>query len=723
MAVPVDAIMTARSYIHADAYTDEPAGAQPRPAPLAMPTQMLGERGPQRARSGPRSHYWRKAIVGFAAVALTIWAVREMYEVVSVAETTPLEWALLALFAVNFAWIGFAFATATAGFCVLVVRAFGKRSAAGAEAPIVTRTAVLFPVYNEDPAHVFATVKATAEALDAAAPGRFEAFILSDTNDADAALAEEEAYLALREGLAAHIRVFYRRRTINLARKSGNIEDFVTRWGGRYDHMIVFDADSVMETQTLLELVRRMQADPDAGLIQTVPRLVGARTLFARAQQFAARLYGPVLAAGYAWWAQNEGNFWGHNAIIRIRAFAEAAGLPSLPGSAPFGGAILSHDFVEAALLRRAGWTVQIANDLEGSYEECPPTIIDIGVRDRRWAQGNLQHTKVLLRARGLTWTSRLHLIIGVMSYLASPMWLLLILTGMALSLQAQFLRPEYFPGEFSLFPRWPVIDDARALALFGVTMAILFAPKLYGLAAAAVDAPWRRRIGAVRTTLGVLMESVISILTAPLLMATQTAAVLSILFGRDTGWTPQQREAGGYAPADVLRRHAGHMLFGLALMGAALAISPVFAAWLSPAGVALMLAGPISLWTGGRRAGEAARRMGLMTTPEELDPPASVAASRAARAVFGKLPARAVSELVESPALQLRRLPLIDRRWPLTDGEPHPPAALAAARIALARDLAAALAAMPKAERLALINDPDVMQAAQRRFAGRVSP
>lgn len=230
-------------------------------------------------------------------------------------------------------------------------------------------------------------------------------------------------------------------------------------------------------------------------MIQTIPALINGTTLMARVQQFAARIYGPVVGTGLAWWVQKEGNFWGHNAIIRTEAFMSAAGLPHLSGRPPFGGHILSHDFVEAALIRRAGWSVTIAADLSGSFEECPPSIIDLAVRDRRWCQGNLQHSRII-GTKGLHWISRLHLTTGIMSYLSSPFWLLLILSGLLLALQAHFIRPEYFTEQFSLFPTWPVMDSARALQLFYITMGILFSPKIFGLLLLMFDGEMCRTLG-----------------------------------------------------------------------------------------------------------------------------------------------------------------------------------------------------------------------------------
>ena len=190
-----------------------------------------------------------------------------------------------------------------------------------------------------------------------------------------------------------------------------------------------------------------------------------------------------------------DGNYWGHNAIIRTRAFADHCGLPDLPGKPPFGGHILSHDFVEAALIRRAGYTVYMLPDLGGSYEESPPSLIDLAARDRRWCQGNLQHARII-GARGFTLATRQHLAHGIMGYLASPLWMAQLLVGIVLVLQSHYIRPEYFTKEFSLFPDWPRFDYERALQLFELTIGILLAPKFLGLLVALIDTKTRRGSG-----------------------------------------------------------------------------------------------------------------------------------------------------------------------------------------------------------------------------------
>ena len=187
--------------------------------------------------------------------------------------------------------------------------------------------------------------------------------------------------------------------------------------------MVVLDADSLMSGETLARLVRLMEAHPEVGVIQTAPRVVRARSLFARVQQFASRLYGPMFAAGMHYWQLGDSPYWGHNAILRVAPFMEHCSLPRLSGRPPFGGDILSHDFVEAALLGRAGWSVWLAFDLSGSYEETPGSLLEEMQRDQRWCQGNLQHLRLLF-TEGLSTAHRALFLNGIFSYISAVLWL-----------------------------------------------------------------------------------------------------------------------------------------------------------------------------------------------------------------------------------------------------------------------------------------------------------
>lgn len=616
-----------------DALTERPApvptlrerAAMPPPAPLAMPVQSLRRWSDddRRVRKAPelwRTPYLARVIAFGGMAAVTGVGAWQMYRVVEAGGVTLLEWLFLVLFVVNFSWIALAFTTGILGAAHLLRHGLSRRP----ERPehLSARTAVVMPIYNESPARVFGTVQAIAEDVIATGHGAaFDFFFLSDTTDPDIWIAEERAFLALRERMP-DIGIFYRHRPKNTARKAGNIADFVTQWGGNYAHMLVLDADSLMTGETIVALAAAMERDPDAGIIQTLPRLINRNTLIARLQQFAAGVYGPVCAAGLAVWSGRDGNYWGHNAIIRMEAFASSAGLPDLPGKPPFGGHILSHDFVEAGLIRRRGYAVYMLPLLPGSYEESPPSLMDLAIRDRRWCQGNLQHSRVLF-SRGLHWATRQHLITGIMSYVSSPLWLTQLLVGLALALQAAFIRPEYFTSQFTLFPAWPIFDAERAFNLFLFTMAILLAPKLFGWLVTLLNGPARRGSGgAVMLTLSTFLEILLSALIAPVMMLIQSGSVTGILSGRDTGWKTQRRDDGSIPFRAIVQRHWRHTLLGIIAAIAAFSISPYIFAWMSPTIVGLWLAVPTSWASASAGIGWALRRAHLLLIPEESTPP-----------------------------------------------------------------------------------------------------
>jgi len=452
-----------------------------------------------------------------------------------------------------------------------------------------------------------------------------------------------------------------------------------------------------------------MQDRPEVGLLQTVPASINRNTLFARVQQFAGRVYGPVMATGLGAWARTAGNYWGHNAIIRTRAFVGAAGLPTLKGRPPFGGHILSHDFVEAALMRRAGWQVLLAPTLGGSYEESPPSLIDLATRDRRWCQGNLQHAKVIV-ARGLKWPSRMHMATGIMSYAASPVWLMFLIAGLLLALQARFIRPEYFTEQFQLFPTWPVIDSERAIGLFVATMAVLFLPKLFGLVVALTSREVRKGIGGtVRATLSVLVESLLAALLAPVMMAIQSAAVVDILLGRDAGWNPQRRDDGSVPFSEIFRRHRAHTALGLIMGVSAWAVSLQVLAWLSPAVIGLLLSAPLSAMTARLGTGLALRRVGLLSTPEESAAPPILTRADSITAEFNNLlgpPGEACRRLLADPALlAFHRASLVPDR-PHGRGGIDETLVLGLARLESAESLEAAVSYLSPREKLAVLAD-----------------
>jgi len=572
-----------------------------------------------------------RRVVFFGLTLLTSGLATLTFEdILSTDGLAPLEAVAIVLFFVLFTWIAGAFWTAVAGFLIRLRGGDGRviRASEAEGLAVTSRVAVAMPVYNEDPARVTAGLEAVWRSL-AAEPEQaaFDLFILSDTRKADIAAREEMAVRELIARLGAAGRIFYRRRAENLGRKAGNIAEFVRRWGGAYEHMIVLDADSVMSGRALVTLARLMDAHPQVGIIQTAPLPVGRDTLFARMVQFAARLNGPMLSSGLAFWQLGEANYWGHNAILRIAPFARACALPKLPGAAPLGGEILSHDFVEAAFMRRAGYEVWLVPDLEGSWEEVPSNIIDFAARDRRWAQGNLQHCSVM-PMRGLHWLNRLHMLTGVLSYATSPIWMAVLVVSSILTCRAALEGHQYFQqGLYSLFPKWPEYRDGEIDVLLAGTVVVLLLPKLLGATLALSTARLRRGFGgALRLGASLVLEQLFSILLAPPMMVFHSTFVVTTLAGHPVVWNAQERGDRGVTLGEALVRHKWHVLLGIAWGAAILAMAPKFIWWMMPVIGGLLLSAPLTAISSRASVGRFLRRCGLLLTPEELSPPRELA-------------------------------------------------------------------------------------------------
>lgn len=500
----------------------------------------------------------------------------------------------------------------------------------GAPLPDGVRTALLFPVYHEDPRAVCEGIRLVLRSLrERKLDSFFDIFILSDSTRPDAWVAEEEAWHALCRDEDAFGRVFYRRRRSNLKRKSGNIADFCRRWGAKYRYMTVFDADSLMSGDTLRRMVLAMEAHPEIGILQSPPKTVNSRSLIARVQQFSNHLYGPIFAAGFHYWQLGDAQYWGHNAIIRTEPFMRYCQLPRLPGSAPLGGDILSHDFVESALMRRAGYGVWLAYELDGSYEECPPSLIDELIRDRRWCQGNLQHSRLIF-TRGFFPTHRALFINGIMSYGSALLWFLFLLASSAQVMAELFVVPDYFPTGPSLFPDWPRYFPSQALALLGGTATLLFLPKLLALALVTARGGAGAFGGTGPMLLSALGEVLVSTFLAPVRMLFHSVFVISTLFGRTVGWNAQNRGGQGTSWRDALRFHWWGALLGLLWGLVMYRLNPGFFLWLSPIVAGLALSVPLSVWTSRVSLGDAARALGLFVTPVDSCPPPDLERLRA---------------------------------------------------------------------------------------------
>jgi membrane glycosyltransferase len=675
-------------------------GGMPPEARLPMPPQDLRYKPSQRTRARTTAAVlYARFILVAVTLGVSTYGIYQMLQVVRFASMTLLQGLMIFFFAISLSWIAFAAGSVIAG-------ASKRRDPVPRGLP-GGLTALVMPIYNEDPVRTTAALRAMAEALQEIGTNRcFEIAVLSDSTNADSWIRETAAIDLLRRALASVMPVWYRRRWSNVARKSGNLEDFVTRWGGRFEHMIVLDADSLIDAPTLVSLVQSMEADPTLGILQTAPQLIGARTFFGRLQQFAACVYGPVITRGLAAWSGDSCNYWGHNAIIRMKAFAENCGLPILKGRKPFGGHVLSHDFVEAALIRRGGWKVRMATDCGGSWEESPPSLIDVAVRDRRWAQGNLQHTKIIGTA-GLSLTSRMHLGIGIMSYLSSPLWLLMLAVGFALSVQSHLIRPEYFSHDFQLFPTWPRFNVELMMALFWFSMLVLLIPKMLGLIRALSSSRIRRSGGGViGVAASIMLETLLSALYAPILMMVQSRHVFEVFMGRDSGWKPQRRDGSSTSWGDAWEFHKRHMLLSCMTAAVVYVLSPSLLAWLSPALLGLFLAVPLSRASGSEALGRALLRIGLLRTPEEIEQPAMVLRRKQLIAQAGDLPEDGLRYLACNREARLVHIGGNLARPADPRGRPDPHAFTAEQKLIDARSLDEALGWLTPVERVEVAAD-----------------
>ena len=597
--------------------------------PLAHPKQDLARayRDGQAPALEVKKHtrLWRLAT--FAPALLTTMGLITVFtDFFAMDGLTWFETALITLIAVTFFWISLSVSTVTVGVFNLMRRP--AQAARRAVSPM--KTALLVPVYNENPVDVFGNASAMlAELKTAAHPHDYTLFILSDTRDEAIAEAELHAFANLQARADGELNIHYRRRPDNVDRKVGNLADWVENWGGGYEAMLVLDADSLMSADAIVALTDELSSDPSAGLIQSVPQLIGANTLFGRVQQFSNTIYGAALAEGLAKWADREGNYWGHNAIIRTAAFASSAGIPKLDTFRSKGALILSHDFVEAGLLRRAGWGVRFLPRIKGSYEEVPANLIDYVRRDRRWCQGNLQHLNIL-GSKGFHAVTRFHLFHGAMSYLLSPAWFALLTVWAVMGVSVEENVISYFTGENPQV-HWPEMSHVNNVFILLFMYGMLLAPKFLGATAIGRTGLNMRDLGGpVQFVLSFVTEIVISVLYAPILMVQQTVAVARTYLGFKEGWAPQARDGGRHSVWTHLKFHALETVTGVALV---VGMSEgIITLWLAPIAVSLACAVLLSMLSGMKLTQHwwMARQMG---TAEVFNAPAIIRAAKRERA------------------------------------------------------------------------------------------
>jgi membrane glycosyltransferase len=576
-----------------------------------------------------RSSGARRFVFFNLVIALTLLATWVLADIFWRGGLTRVEIGMLIVFVPLFGMVALGFVQAVTGFLLLWFRRDGlnlSRTLSQIPEPeALPVTAIALPIHNEDVGQVFEGLRATYLSLMRAGyHERFHFFVLSDTRDVNRSIEEEIAWVELCKQVQGFGRIFYRHRRMPLNRKSGNVSDFCRRWGRGYRYMVVLDADSVMDSRSLVRMVALMETHPQVGIIQTAPQLVLGGTFFARMMQFASSAYGPVFAAGLNFWQQAEGNYWGHNAILRVAPFMEHCALPELPITGMADARFMSHDYVEAALMRKAGFAVWLAYDLDGSYEGGPPTVIESAKRDRRWCRGNLQHAW-LLSFPGIHPINRLHLALGILSYVASPLWLVFLLFGTAQSaIEVWLARYRGFDFDVGLASFLDIGGIRLALMLFLTTLAMLTVPK--GLAWLLILRSRTLRLaygGTLPLLASGILEQAVSTLLAPVQMLFHSRFVLSVLLGHPVHWVSQARAGGdGLDWRTAILTHGGHTMIGMVWALALWRIHPVAFWWMSPVLAGLCFSIPLSIVLSMKAWGSALARLRLLRSPAEQAPP-----------------------------------------------------------------------------------------------------
>jgi membrane glycosyltransferase len=535
-----------------------------------------------------------------------------------------LDYVLLACFAIGTPWTVVGFWNAVTGLWLLhfhkdPMEAVAPFAAAGdTSVPIATKTAIFMTVRNEDPERAIQRLRTVKASVDATGQGKaFSYFILSDSSVPDVAAAEEKGVALWKAADPDADRITYRRRTDNKGFKAGNVRDFCEKWGSDFELMLPLDADSVMSGEAIVKLVRMMQAHPKIGLIQSLVVGMPSSSAFARIFQFGMRHGMRSYTMGQAWWVGDCGPFWGHNAVVRIKPFVEECELPMLPGKPPLGGHVLSHDQVEATLMRRAGYEVRVLPFEGGSWEENPPTMLDFAKRDVRWCQGNMQYVK-LMDIPGLKAMSRFQLVWAVLMFLGLPAWTLMLAT---LPLSAWDVKG------LADFPR------SMAIALYIAFFAMYLSPKIAGL----IDAVMTRGGvasfgGPVRFAVSAVLELVFSFLQGAVSSFRTTVFMIGLAFGKSVVWGGQSRDAYGISWRTAAENLWPQTLFGLVLCSLTYMVSPAAFWWSLPLTAGYLLAIPFAVSTASPALGRWMQRMGLAGIPEDFVTPAEVKAVLEAR-------------------------------------------------------------------------------------------
>jgi membrane glycosyltransferase len=519
------------------------------------------------------------------------------------------------LFAITLPWMVAGFWNAVIGFLIMrlsrdpIATIMPVTGRIRGDEPVTASTAILLCIRNELPERMIRNLDPMLAGLVAAGCGeRFHLYVLSDTSDADIAATEEASFAALALRWRDRIEIIYRRRAVNVAYKAGNIREFCERWGNKHDFAVTLDVDSFMTADAVLRLVRIMQADPALGILQGLIVGLPSTSVFARVFQFGMRLGMRSYTVGSAWWQGDCGPYWGHNAVLRLQPFIAHCALPVLSSDGTEDRHILSHDQIEAVLMRAAGYHVRVLPQEDLGWEENPPTLLEFIRRDLRWCQGNMQYWQ-FLSIPGLKPVSRYQLLLAILMFIGSPAWIGLLVLGTLAAVwsdtPASFMRAD------------------AGTALFAWVLLMWFSPKIATAMDVLMEPSLRRGFGGASLfVVNCVGETVYSILLCPILWFGHTIFLTGLLFGREIGWIGQTRDDHAVPFTLALHNLWPHTLLGCGALGLLAVSQPAAIPYLSFLAAGPALAIPFAMVTAWPLLGSFAARIGVGRLPEETATP-----------------------------------------------------------------------------------------------------
>jgi membrane glycosyltransferase len=562
---------------------------------------------------------WRRIFVATLNIVTYLWMASWMADVLGAGGWSVVDMVMFTCFLIGMPWSVLGFWNAAIGLWLLMIaknpltETAPYLAAADSGKTISVRTAVFMTLRNEDPERALKRFDVIRESVAATGQGHaFGWFVLSDTPDGTPAAEQEEAaFNTWKASRGNPDDLIYRRRTENTGYKAGNVRDFCERWGDDYALMLPLDADSLMSGESIVKLVRVMEAYPKIGILQSLVVGMPTQSAFARIFQFGMRHGMRSYTMGQSWWVGDCGPFWGHNAVVRIKPFRDECHLPVLAGGPPLGGHILSHDQVEATFMRRAGYECRVLPIEIGSWEENPPTILEFTKRDTRWCQGNMQYWQ-LIGTPGLLPMSRFQLTWAILMFLGTPAWTLFI----ALAAVKPFL------ADAAVFPA------ASAIALYITYLLMYLSPKIAGfidiLASSQESARYGGRLNFI---VGALVELTFSFLLGAVATFRITIFMVGLLFGKTVSWNGQARDVHGI-PWDVAFQGLWPQLaFGSVVMLLAWIGSPELFWWGLLMTLGYVVAIPFGVWLANPAFGRRMAKSRLCGIPEEFDTPAEIKA------------------------------------------------------------------------------------------------